>query len=329
MKILVTGGNGFLGSWIVKALIDRGDQVRVLHRTTSDISSIRGLPYESALGDVTDMPSLLKATDGVEAVIHAAAIIAYAPKDRPLMETVNVGGTENVAKACIKNKVKRLVHTSSVVAVGGSLKPEILNEDSPYEMSPFGFGYYDTKFQAEQVIKKYVKEARLDAVIVNPAVMFGPGDAVKSSRKTHLKVAAGKVPVYSLGGCNVMDVDDAVTGHLRALERGRTGERYILGGENVTVKQLFEWLAQYGGHKAPAIPLPNFVFRSAARLAGLAARAGIKLKISSDSLYIATMFHWYDTSKAHKELGITPSPAAKAVEKSIAWCFENGYLDRH
>jgi dihydroflavonol-4-reductase len=271
----------------------------------------------------------LKACHGMDAVIHAAAIIAYAPKDRPQMEAVNVAGTENVARACLAAKVDRLVHTSSVVAVGGSLKEKILNEESPYEMSRFGFGYYDTKYQAEQIIRKYVKENRLNAVIVNPAVMFGPGDAVKSSRKTHLKVAAGLVPVYPLGGCHVMDVEDAVEGHLRALEKGRAGERYILGGENVTIKQLFEWLAQFGGHKAPTVPLPNFLLRGVARFSRVANHLGLKLKISSDSLYIGTMFHWYDTSKAQKELGITPRSASKAVERSIEWCFENGYLDRH
>jgi dihydroflavonol-4-reductase len=326
MKILVTGGNGFLGSWIVRKLSGLGHSVRVLHRRSSQVTSLKGVPYESAIGDVTEYLTVLEATKGVDAVFHAAAVIAYSPNERTQMERVNVYGTENVVRAAIEAKVQRLVHTSSVVAVGATLDRKILNENSPYEMSRFNFGYYETKFHGEELVRSAVRSGRLDAVIVNPSIMFGPGDAVKGSRKTHLKVASGKIPFYALGGINIVDVEDAVQGHILALEKGRAGERYILGGDNILVKELFEMLATFGGNRPPMIPLPNTVLRNLARLTEYAEKVSYKINIPVESAFVSTMFHWYDLTKARTELGYNPRPAYGAVKKSIQWCFENGYL---
>jgi dihydroflavonol-4-reductase len=326
MKTLVTGGNGFLGSWIVKHLLEQGDSVRVLHRTSSEMSALRGLAYESAIGDVTDLSSLKKACDKVDAVFHAAGVIAYAPGDLPLMQRVNVQGTANVIEAVRHAKVQRLVHTSSVVAIGATRDKHILNESSPYEMAPYHFGYFDTKFQAEELVRQAVKEKKIDAVVVNPGIMFGAGDAVKGSRKMHLKVAAGKLPFYSGGGVNVLDVEDSVRGHFLALKKGRAGERYILGGENISIKEMFRLLAELGGHKAPEIYLPNSIVRCPYYMARLLNTFGLRLPLPAESLYISTMYHWYDMSKAQSELGFVPGLAMPAIKKSLDWCFKNGIL---
>ncbi len=319
MKVLVTGGNGFLGSTLARNLVDKGYGVRILHRKTSDMQLLHGLAYESALGDVTDLDSVDRACGDIDFVFHVAALISYSPREYQKMYDVNVGGTENIIKAILKNKVKRLIHTSSVAAVGASFDETPLNEKSIYNMGQFGFGYYDTKKEAEDLIGQYIKTTDLDAVILNPSLMYGPGDFLKSSRSTQLKVAAGKIPFYSYGGINAIDVGDAVEGHIRAIEKGKRGERYILGGENLTIKALFAWIAGFDGHRAPWIPLPDLVMRSASKVTGLISQIGLKSNLSSDSLYISSMFHWYDTSKATKELGLVTQSPFNAVQKSLRW----------
>jgi dihydroflavonol-4-reductase len=327
MKTLVTGGNGFLGSWIVRSLIARGDSVRVLRRKNSDMIALEGLNYSSALGDVTDLNSLKDACEGIDIVFHLAGVIAYAPQDLPLMRRVNVRGTENMITAALFAKVARVVHTSSVVAVGGTLEKRFLNESSPYEMGQFHFGYYDTKHDAEILIREAVRTRSLDAVIVNPGIMFGAGDAVKDTRKMHLKVAAGKIPFYPQGGVNVLDVEDAVKGHFLALEKGKAGERYILGGENISIKEMFRLLAEFGRNRAPFIPVPNFILRSPLHAQHFINKFSLGyLPLPAESLYIGTMYHWYDMSKAQRDLGYQPKSAASAIKKSIQWCFENGIL---
>jgi len=327
MKILVTGGNGFLGSWVVKRLIEDNHQVKILHRPHSDLSSLNGLKFESAIGDVTDPQSLLMATKDSEAVFHIAGLISYSSKDNDLMKKINVQGTANVVDACIKAGVRRLIFTSSVVAVGASFKPEILNEESPYTLQKFNLGYYNTKKEAEDLIIDAVKNRKLDAVIVNPAAMFGPGDAVKGSRKTQLKVVRGELPFYPPGGVNVLHVDDAVSAHIQALKKGRSGERYILGGENLKIKDFFKMLAQAGGKKPPSIGLPSVALKGIYELSKVASKIGISFSSSSDSYLLSTLYHWYDSSKARQELEFRPRPAMSAIEESVAWSRAHGFLD--
>jgi dihydroflavonol-4-reductase len=319
MKTLVTGGTGFLGAWMVKTLVNKGHAVSVLHRKSSDLNSLKGLPFKSLIGDVTDSKSVLEACRGQDAVFHMAGLVSYNPKDNETMEKVNVEGTRNVVEACLKNKVKRLIHSSSVVAVGASPREEILDESSEFTLQKYNFGYYESKRKAEKIILSSVKEDKLDAVILCPGVMFGAGDATKSSRKTHLKVAAGKFSFYPPGGVSVLHVEDAILAHLRALEKGKPGERYILGGENLTTKDLFIMLARQGGHSPPPIGIPSLVLKGAYAL-------GSRLKMNTDKLLISTLFHWYSSSKAKKDLEFNPRPAEKAINESVSWARENHYI---
>jgi dihydroflavonol-4-reductase len=321
MRILVTGGNGFLGSWIVKRLVEEQHQVRVLHRAHSDLSSLNGLTFESALGDVTNLESLFIATRDIEAVFHVAGLVSYSPLDFKLMEAINVKGTANVIEACVKARVPRLIFTSSVVAVGATEEPQNLNETSPYTLQKYNLGYYETKRRAENLVIEASKNKIISGIILNPGVMFGAGDAVKGSRKTHLKVIQGKFPFYPPGGINVLHVDDAVSAHISALKNGRSGERYILGGDNLAIHRFFEMLAQAGGHKPPAIGLPSWFLHGASNLS-----RALKLKGASDSYLISTLYHFYDSTKARKELGFSARPAMTAIEESVAWSRANGFL---
>lgn len=327
MKILVTGGNGFLGSWVTKALIKEGHEIRILHRENSDLSLLEGLMFESALGDVTDFSSVKSACQGVQGIFHIAAIIAYSPSERAKMQNVNIQGTENVVQAAIETKVQRLVHTSSVAAIGASPTPgTLLNENSPYEMGDYDIGYSETKRQGEEIVQSSARAGQLDAVIVNPTIVFGPGDALKGSRKLHLNVARGKIPFYPPGGVNVIDVEDAVHGHLQAFKQGRTGERYILGGSNILLKEMFALLAEMGGHKAPWIKIPSIGLKSIYHGCRFLEKRGYEPTIRSESLFLSTFYHWYDNSKARQELGLNPKPADHGIKRSIGWCKENGLL---
>ncbi len=206
-NVLVTGANGFLGSWVVKILLQQGHQVKSLVRQGSDLSELQGIKTDLVYGDVTDIVSLQSAFAGVDAVFHLAGVIAYKASSRAMMEKVNVQGTANVIEACLQQKVPRLVHLSSVVAVGaGFSENEILNENSIYNISHLNMGYFETKRQAEELVIQACRERQLNAVILNPSTIYGAGDARKGSRGMQLKVAQGKLKFFPKGGVNFIPV---------------------------------------------------------------------------------------------------------------------------
>jgi dihydroflavonol-4-reductase len=326
-KILVTGANGFLGSWVVRRLLSEGHQVFSLVRKTSDLSELEGAATQFVYGDVTDLHSLLQTFQGMDAVFHLAGLIAYKKTDRPQMEKVNVEGTRNVVEACRATNVKRLVHLSSVVAVGAGFTPDqVLNEESPYNISHLNLGYFETKHQAEMIVKEAVLKNRLDAVILNPSTIYGPGDARKGSRKTQLKVAQGKFKFYTSGGVNVVAVEDAVDGIVSAWKKGRTGERYILAGENLLIKDLFAIIAKEAGQPAPKHLLPSAVLHAIGMFGDLMGAMGMKSPISRENAWTSTMYHWFDSSKAQRELDFKPRPAQAAISQSVKWIKDNGLL---
>jgi len=326
-KVLVTGANGFLGSWVVRRLAEEGHQVYSLVRKSSDLTELTGAQTEYVYGDVTDLHSLLSAFQNMDSVFHLAGLIAYKKADRAAMERVNVGGTQNVVEACRATGIRRLVHLSSVVAVGASFDSEhVLNEESPYNLAHLDLGYFETKRKAELIVKEACQKNRLDAVILNPSTIYGPGDARKGSRKTQLKVAQGKFKFYTAGGVNVVAVQDAVDGILSAWKKGRTGERYILAGENLSIKQLFEIIAQQAGQKPPQTLLPTPVLHGLGIIGDFMGSLGLKSPISRENAWTSTMFHWFDSSKAQRELDFKPRPAEIAISQSVQWIKDNGLL---
>lgn len=326
-KVLVTGANGFLGSWVVRRLAEEGHQVFSLVRKSSDLSELKDAKTEYVYGDVTDLHSLLAAFQGMDTVFHLAGLIAYKRSDRAAMEKVNVQGTQNVVEACRATNVRRLVHLSSVVAVGASFDSQhILNEESPYNVAHLDLGYFETKRKAELIVKEACQKNRLDAVILNPSTIYGPGDARKGSRKTQLKVAQGKFKFYTSGGVNVVAVQDAVDGIVSAWKKGRTGERYILAGENLRIRELFEIIAKQAGQEPPKMLLPTPVLHGIGMVGDLMGTLGMKSPISRENAWTSTMFHWFDSSKAQRELDFKPRPAEIAISQSVQWIKENGYL---
>ncbi|MGZ3774172.1 MAG: NAD-dependent epimerase/dehydratase family protein [Pseudobdellovibrionaceae bacterium] len=326
MKVLVTGANGFLGSWVTKALVNEGHEVYALVRPKSDISELEGVACKYLHGDVTDVHSLLDAFKGMDSVFHLAGVIAYKKSQRSIMEKVNVQGTANVVNVCREHNI-RLVYLSSVVAIGGGFNPnQVLNEDSPYNISDLDLGYFQTKHEAEEIVKKACAKGELEAVILNPTTIYGAGDAKKGSRKMQLKVAQGKMKFYTSGGVNVVAVEDVVQGILSAWKNGRSGERYILSGENLLIKDLFAIIAAEAGVKPPSHLLPNTVLHTVGAVGDFMESVGLKGSLSRENAYTATMYHYFDSSKAQRELNFKPRPAREAIHNSVQWMKDQGLL---
>lgn len=327
MKVLVTGANGFLGSWLTRALVKQGHEVYALVRAQSDLSELNGVSCNYVYGDITDLDSLYKTFGGMDTVFHLAGLIAYKKADRAKMEKINVFGTENVVDACLTKGVRRLVFLSSVVAVGaGYNRNQILNEESEYNVGKLDLGYFETKRKAEKIVLEAHKNKGLDCVILNPSTIYGEGDAKKGSRKTQLKVAQGNFKFYTSGGVSVVAVEDAVDAIISAWKNGRSGERYILSGENITIQELFRLIAEEAGVPAPKTKMPTAVIFALGKIGDIMESMGMKGSLSTENAWTATMFHWFDNSKAKKELGFNPRPAREAIRSSVKWMKENGLL---
>jgi dihydroflavonol-4-reductase len=329
MAVLVTGATGFVGTWLVRELIKKGEEVRILHRPSSSLEDLMDPQLASRpvsrVGDITDAESLKSACSGVETVFHLAGVVGYSPSMRKTMELVNVQGTQNVIDAIQANGNKaKLIYMSSVVAVGASRHGEVLNEESPYTLEPLNLGYFETKREAELLVLNACKRGRLSAVSLNPSTIYGAGDAKKGSRRTQLKVARGKFRFYTSGGVSVVSVHDVVDALLQARERGRIGERYVLSGDNITIKDLFERIAKLGGVEAPNIRLPDVVVHILGQTGDLLTQFGRPQSLSSENAWTSTLFHWFDHSKAKAELGFQPRSANAALKESVDWILQNG-----
>ncbi len=319
MKVLVTGASGFLGAWLCRALCEKGWQVHALLRPTSDKHGLQGLNLHFHTGDVTDLHSFTKSAQGMELIFHLAGLVSHAGHHRlKAMQAVNVQGTANAIEVCRIQKAK-LIHISSVVTVGASAKPLILNEESPYDPSLSQIGYFHTKKQAEILVQKSCKKKQISAVILNPSTVYGAGDMKKESRKVQAQVAQGRFPFYTSGGVSVVDVQSVVKACLQAVEKGRQGERYILSGENISIKELFSLIAKANSVKPPFIHLNNFLLRMLAETGAGLQKLNIKFPVNRESAQIASLYHWFDHSKAMQELGFSPMKAKPAIENSIKW----------
>ena len=319
MKILVTGATGFVGGNTTRSLINRGHLVRVLRRSQSDLTELEGLDVEHHIGDIMDLASLHQATQGIDIVCHLAGVVGYSKAMRETMKKVNILGTQNVIEACLKNNVERLVHMSSVVTVGASFDKKPLNESSEFNLSHLNLGYFETKRKAENLVLEAVSKHKLDAVVLNPSTIYGPGDARKGSRGVQLKIAKGQFPFYTSGGVNVISIEDVTQSINSAIERGRKGERYIISGDNILIKDLFKIIAQEAGTKEPYVYLPNPLVHLIGFTGDLLEKVGKRGPLNSENAWASIMYHWFDSSKAQKELGLKPKSARKAIAASVQW----------
>lgn len=322
-KIAITGATGFVGSWLARKLIQDGHDVRLLCRDPKKLDSDLTTSAKTWIGDITDYDSLVSAFSGAERVYHIAGSVEYSRSKRAQMEKINIGGTNNVLKACEKCNVDFMVYTSSVVAIGASKKPVTLNEDSPYDIKKLDLGYFETKRIAEENVIAAVHSGRVRSYIVNPSTIYGPGDFKKGSRKVQLKIALGKFPFYTSGGASIVSITDVIEGLLKVSEKGKPGERHILSGDNLTIKQLFDLIADEMGSARPNIYLPNLLVHSIGKIGDILEKLGKRGPLNSETAHTSTMYHWFDNSKAKKVLGLQPKSAEIAIKESILWLKEH------
>jgi dihydroflavonol-4-reductase len=324
----VTGATGFVGSAVARALRARGHAVRVLTRAGSDRRNLAGLDVETVTGDLTDPDSLKRAVAGCRYVFHVAADYRIWVPDPDAMLRANVDGTIAVMRAAQAARVERIVHCSSVAALGQVGDGTPADETTPVNEATIVGTYKLSKYRAEQAVLALVRAEKLPAVIVNPAAPVGPRDIKPTPTGKMIRdAAAGMMPAYIDTGLNVVHVDDVAEGHVLALERGRIGERYILGGENLSLGALLALVCEVAGRKPPRIQLPaSLVWPVALGFEMLARATGINPLVTRDHLRMARKKMFYTSDKARRELGYAPRPVREAVVDAVAWFRANGML---
>lgn len=324
--VLVTGGAGFLGSNLAWALRERGYRVRILRRSTSDLRAIGNADVEHVVGDVRDRDALRKAVAGCDTVFHTAAVVSYWKKKRQELIDVNVGGTQNVIDVCLEQGVEKLVHTSSIAAIGFAGEGRSADESNEFNWQSYDVGYRNTKHQAEEAVRAAVKRG-LPAVIVNPSVMIGPRDVHFLGGQILRDVYTKKIFYYVTGGISIADVADVVGGHIAAALKGRIGERYILCGENLTHRQVLSITAEVVGGLKPLFRLPMPAVRAIAAVSEILGTAANREPwIPRELVAGIDRLCWYSAEKAVRELGYSITPFRSAVERAFAWYRANGLL---
>ena len=326
MKVLVTGATGFVGGAVARALVKRGIDVRVIARGGSDLQNLQGLPHELVKGDLRDQASLRSALTGCSQLYHVAAHYALWAKDPSIFYDVNVTGTKNLLEVARDVGTERIVYCSTIGAIGLPPNGGLGTEETPVSLEQMAGHYKRSKYLAEQEVLKLAK-AGLPVVIVNPSAPVGAAD-VKPTPTGQIVVdfMKGRMPAYIETGLNIVDVDDVAAGHLLAMEKGRTGERYILGGKNLMLREMLEILSRLSGVKAPTIKLPRLAILPLAYLnLWIANMTGQPPRIPLEGVKMAKYKMHYDCSKAIRELGIPQTPPEVALEKAVRWFRDHKY----
>ncbi len=328
MKVLLTGATGFIGSRVARKLLKKGANVRVLVRKNSNLENISDLPLDIVYGDLTKPETLLPALEGCEVLFHVAAEYKlWVPEPKTLYKT-NVEGTLNIMKAALRKGIKRIVYTSSVATLGLNPDGSPADEETPVTINDMIGHYKRSKYIAEEKVKKMIKTENLPAVIVNPSTPIGPGDIKPTpTGRIIIEAASGKMPAYVDTGLNIVHVDDVAEGHILALEKGKIGERYILGGENLTLKELLEKIARFTGRSAPKIKIsPNLILPIAYVVEAISKITKKEPFITVDGVLMSKKKMFFSSEKAKRELGYKIRPVDEAIKDSIDWFRQKGYI---
>jgi dihydroflavonol-4-reductase len=327
MLAFVTGATGFLGSHVARVLADQGAELRLLVRSTSNLRNLEGLKAETATGDLRDAGSLEKAMSGCDTVFHVAADYRLWVRDPAEMYRSNVDGTRAILEAARKNSVRRVVYTSSVATVGFTGNGNPADEDSPVSLADMIGHYKRSKFMAEQVAVEAGR--RMHVVTVNPTTPVGEQD-VKPTPTGRIVVdfLKRKFPAYVETGLNLVDVRECALGHIAALEKGKPGERYILGGENLTLKQILDKLGKITGLPSPKVKLP-YIFAFAAGVVDEAITGRMlhrEPRATVDTVRMGRKKMFASSGKAERELGWKIVPVEGALRRAVEWFKGNGYV---
>jgi dihydroflavonol-4-reductase len=321
-KVLVTGATGFVGTHLVRALVASGTQVCALKRPTSDVRILQDLECEWVYGSLEDQSSLDMATAGCEVVFHCAGLASFWSRERRALHKVNVVGTRNLLAACVKNGTDRVVITNSTAALGIPTSGTIGDEETTWNWQSHGIDYFETKYLQLQETRHFVKGG-LPIVTVMPGLIVGDGDRTGCASRTRSLIKAmraGQVRGYASGGTTVVSVADVAQGHLLAAEQGKPGQHYVLGGDHLSFREIFNQLAGYVGIEIPAVPLTE---RALLRLGALFELKGRMTRtepvFTRELVHILSQCCYYSSAKAERELGYLPSDPRSAIRRAYDW----------
>ena len=327
MKALVTGATGFVGSALARRLLEEGARLRLLARKGSDRRNIDDLDAEVVEGDLTDADSLSRACAGCDTLFHVAADYrTWVPRPAEIYQA-NVEGTRAILCAAREAGMQRVVYTSSVATLGipGNGTPG--DENTPVTLADMVGHYKRSKFMAEEVAHEFARDG-LPVVIVNPSTPIGPRDIKPTpTGRIVLDAAAGRMPAYVDTGLNIAHVDDVAAGHWLAFTKGRIGERYVLGGFDLTLRQILAEIADIVGRKPPKVRLPHAAVMPIAYAAEAFARVtGIAPIATVEEVRMSKKLMFFSSAKAMRELGYAPRPAREALEDAVRWFHDKGYF---
>lgn len=325
MTTLLTGATGFIGSHVARQLLERGEQVRLFVRDPAKLAAV-GINVDApglelAIGDLLDPKSIPPALQGVKRIHHIAGSISLGRHDRQRMHDANVSTTANLLTAAGDSQVERIVYLASIFALSGSTTRPA-TEDSPWLLQGFPVHYVQAKREAELIARRHSEEG-LPLIFTYPTFCYGPGDVYESSSDLVLGFLRGKIPAYVNGGHNAMDVRDAATGLIASMEQGRIGERYLIGGENVTFEEMFELLARMTGRRAPRLKIPGSLAR---RVAWAAERTMKQPPLTEQMALMSERCWYYDDAKARSELGHKSRPLEQTIGDAVEWFRETGVV---
>jgi dihydroflavonol-4-reductase len=315
VRVFVTGGNGFIGSRVVRRLLADGHEVRCLLRPTSRTHRIDDVAFEPVVGDLGDAAALRRGADGCDACIHLAGVSSWAEIASPEVEEVIVEGTRRLLGVLGGGPGVRLVYVSSAAAVNGSDGPSVFDEASAFGLAGSGLRYALAKHAAEELVLEAERDG-LHAVIVNPGETYGPDDDEWVTAGPIRDVLRSWPALAVRGGASVVHVDDVADGIVAALERGRPGERYILGGDNLEVEEIVRTALAAAGKRKPVVVVPAAVLRAVVRLCGL---LRLPPPLPPDLVGYACRYWFVDSSKAKRELGYSPRPAPETLASVVGW----------
>lgn len=333
MDVLVTGSTGFIGAHLCRALVEGGHGVRAFHRPASRLMILEGLPLQFIAGDLTQPETLPPALEGIEVVFHCAGLTSPGCNSHGRMYAVTVEGTRSLLQACLDAGVRRVIHTSSAAALGIPYDRPIthppfhtlMDENHSWNVRPDMFPSGYAKHLAEREVQRAVAQG-LDVVILNPTMVLGAGDFHRQSCSIVVLAANQRLPFLVKGGINVVHVQDVVAGQLAALQHGETGQRYILGGENLTHTRLVELICEAAGSLPPALTLPNSLARALITPVR-ALQPFIHLPLDASLLRLAGYHFYYAIRKSQEKLGLPPSlPAEQVIGDACSWFRESGVI---
>jgi len=327
-RALVTGSTGGVGSNLAEALIERGIEVVGLRRSTSPDDAVEGLQMQFVTGDILKPETLRPALDGIDWVFHVAAIADDWKYPAEMVHKVNVGGARNVMQAALDAGVKRFVLTSSSSALGkAEYEKQLMDETKEYNLKPGVWPYGYSKYLANHAMREFADRG-LPAVSVMPSAIMGPRDLKFISGELLVRVLKHQTFPFPRGGLNWIDTRDVVEGHIAAAEKGRPGETYVLGGENMTHIEYMDIVGDVLKVKPRILKIPRFILPPFAASVTLLHKLGVTLPIERARVLMSGTYIWYDTTKAVSELGLTTRPFADTVRDTYEWYQDNGYFKK-